>query len=818
MAYGFNNTLYPGTGYGFIGGGLPDPFDASIPDGRTYVNGELAQVDIYAFDWASRKQIGYTRSDSGGEWKIEGISPEGKFFVLFRNKDYEDSNGTLLNSFVQDHVIAEIPAAPEVENGTVSGREFNDLNLYRLSSNYNICLTANAGSKTIPLTDVVIPAGMNLTAKNGKVHLWGTPLLDIPEQGVSFTLNEEPYSFTFKVNYQKRQQYAQTTLMMEFAEAPGSSSSTARHRTGTQVFPVNNTGNAIVDTVPISADITNAFAVTSGTGFFYSNITSTPSTYFQKSGTTIEFFVRPTEYPASGVMMIWGRFGGGSQNSPGVWSIFGLTPTGSLFLSSQQTGNGSRDTNTEYTIPLNQWTHILLSSDNRSGKTSLFVNGGLVSDIISFFGDNVTTNHIYLGYAPTGWTGWTTYRGYIASIAEYIGYPMQHANFIPRDTKFQERPSTEIASRFSTDLTDQAWAKWRIGAGTPSIVSNKLKIAPGQWLETPGFTMNVSGCIEFYLTPHSIGTFQSLGGLSNLENTNRFEFGINTNGKLWLSRRLTSGIGIESATTLVADTEYHVALTYERWSGLRKIYINGVLETTSAVDATDIVINANTVFSLGRTRNSMSTASAQSITANSSIRDLRVIAGTPYYYGNFTPPAVNSIQPIPSIYPAFYDPNAAVEYGTDNSLSVNLINPTHDKLFWRVRIDAVHIGSGGSMTIREFYFYERLDGSGQTTTNKWGGTATASSFLGSTNSPDKAFDNSTNGWTVNPSTLPCWIQFQHSYPVYLNSIKIYANGNFTSPRSFTVQSSNDGIAWEDEWSVVDLPQLSPNEERLFPRT
>jgi hypothetical protein len=134
--------------------------------------------------------------------------------------------------------------------------------------------------------------------------------------------------------------------------------------------------------------------------------------------------------------------------------------------------------------------------------------------------------------------------------------------------------------------------------------------------------------------------------------------------------------------------------------------------------------------------------------------------------------------------------------------------------YWRVYVTAA-AGGYGSMTELEF-----LDDLGARC-DLAGGTPIKSSEL-SGHEAYRAFDGVVSGdspWASSNGTPPMWLGYKHAAAVVVDSVRITARStNVTqSPNNFTVQSSDDGVSWTDEWSVTGSTGWGANEQRTFPR-
>ena len=153
-----------------------------------------------------------------------------------------------------------------------------------------------------------------------------------------------------------------------------------------------------------------------------------------------------------------------------------------------------------------------------------------------------------------------------------------------------------------------------------------------------------------------------------------------------------------------------------------------------------------------------------------------------------------------------------VRSATVNKTFVGNVLATHK--YWRVYVTAA-AGDYGSMVELEF-----LDGLGVRCGLAGGTPIQSSNYPGF--EAYRAFDGVVSGdssWAANNYTPPMWLGYQHATAVAVNSVRITARSAAPaqSPNNFTVQSSDDGVTWADEWSVTGSTGWGANEQRTFPR-
>lgn len=100
-----------------------------------------------------------------------------------------------------------------------------------------------------------------------------------------------------------------------------------------------------------------------------------------------------------------------------------------------------------------------------------------------------------------------------------------------------------------------------------------------------------------------------------------------------------------------------------------------------------------------------------------------------------------------------------------------------------------------------------------------GGSPSASGQYDSTYSAEKAFDGVASTMWAKPGVSGSWLAYQFAAPVECTQIAIKSDnwsfGGNVAPLSFTVQYSDDGVAWTNWWSVVNSQSLTSGEVRVF---
>lgn len=130
--------------------------------------------------------------------------------------------------------------------------------------------------------------------------------------------------------------------------------------------------------------------------------------------------------------------------------------------------------------------------------------------------------------------------------------------------------------------------------------------------------------------------------------------------------------------------------------------------------------------------------------------------------------------------------------------------------YWRLYV--IETADQATYTsVAELEFYATRE---STTDLTGSGTAIASSFLDAARAPAKAFANDlgTSYWASSDGTKPQWIgyDFGAGNDVEVNALKMWprsdnldAGGRQQTPKTFWVQYSDDGVAWENWWFECD---------------
>lgn len=639
-------------GYGWIGGSAPDPGMPDAGDGRTKVLGVNKSLTVKAIDPFSTTLVGWTKSDNNGEWRIEGISPNGRTLVLFQNETYTDSNGDLLNSFVQDWVQGVTDPLPDVSNYNTTA-DWSHKSTLNLWSTFTLSKMVNPGFKgTLSLVDV--PAGWSMSYENGVLTMTGR-VYNLPGQEVTVSgvLDINGFTIPFsdiisEFHPQPRGSGQWTNVIADFQEATSATSLAVKSASASGNITVP--ANTIIDTDFPGGSLTKSLKL-SGTGGFLSSGASVWSPQAAR-GFRYGLWMKIFSYPVTGRAAICAISAlTNLSTNPSHYHAISLMPNGTLQLASSY--NFSEVITYTPVIPLNEWTHVYLSAAPGSSTATLFINGIAQPGTVTLRLNGEWSGSLLVGDVPDPWAAfstWVTLDGLVAGIESSSGSPQQEG-FIPRTVPFLELATTEILSDFEVSLHDHALANWTQMEGSTVTFNDGVVFTPGAYIQTSKWYQPSSGTFEFYFRPTNVGVYQSIGGLGSGANTHRFEVALQADGKIAFNRSGSTALNaLVGTTVLSAGGDYHVCVEFNHLTNTRRIYINGVLEA-SVVDAAQWINEATPVaFYIGRTRNDMTTSASSTVsTLDATIKKVRFVSGRAVYDGsNFTPP--DEIEYIPNGY------------------------------------------------------------------------------------------------------------------------------------------------------------------------
>lgn len=333
----------------------------------------------------------------------------------------------------------------------------------------------------------------------------------------------------------------------------------------------------------------------------------------------------------------------------GTGWTFGPTNTGNLQFFWYDGANKTATGNT--VIPLNTWTHIAVSFSN--GAIKLFVNGNqeTISGTTTLTTMGASQGYLAFGMVNSGGAS-TGYYGYISNfrVAKTAVYT---ASFTPSTTPITAITNTSLLTCQSNSFKDNSGNNFTLTrTGDTAVRSfNPFK-------RNTNTSMYFDGTGDYIYAPTASGTY-NFGSATNftiecwaypiITTAGKGIFQISaTAGGLQASVSTTLAIAITATnaveiyangttyTTAAAKvplgTWTHLAIV--RSSGVTKLYINGVLETSigTAGSITDTTTYPNTSLVVGGYYST-------SYLWNGYIEDFRITKGTARYTANFTPAA-----------------------------------------------------------------------------------------------------------------------------------------------------------------------------------
>lgn len=145
----------------------------------------------------------------------------------------------------------------------------------------------------------------------------------------------------------------------------------------------------------------------------------------------------------------------------------------------------------------------------------------------------------------------------------------------------------------------------------------------------------------------------------------------------------------------------------------------------------------------------------------------------------------------------------------------------HD--FWRIYITEAD-NDGPYISLSEMQFASTVSGAALPVSSADGSASTVGAIYSDSYSGSypggNAFDGAGGTFWATGSGSTHWLGYHFPSPVTVNEVRITARSPDTfgqSPKAFTVQSSDDGIRWANEWAVANSPGWAAAELRAFPR-
>jgi hypothetical protein len=326
-----------------------------------------------------------------------------------------------------------------------------------------------------------------------------------------------------------------------------------------------------------------------------------------------------------------------------------------LYLQSGgQLGFLSRITTTDIVAPsvstavsLNTWTHVaVVRSGTGSGQVALYINGISVATGTSSANFTSTTTAIGARFAAVS-SNWLAFSGYISNVRSVVGTAVYTSAFTPsttpltaitntslltcQDNRFVDRSSNNFAITRNGDVRVTPWSPFApTSAYDPATNGGSGYFdGTGDFINTAtsGTTLSGDFTIEGWVYINALGAarplvcvgddFQSTGALFFVSSAGRLAvYGNNT--------ALLTG----TTQTVVLSSWNHIA--FVRSSGTITVYLNGVADSTTAINSTSFA----GVYRVG----SEFYNNANGAFMNGYIANFRTVAGTAVYTSAFTPP------------------------------------------------------------------------------------------------------------------------------------------------------------------------------------
>lgn len=164
--------------------------------------------------------------------------------------------------------------------------------------------------------------------------------------------------------------------------------------------------------------------------------------------------------------------------------------------------------------------------------------------------------------------------------------------------------------------------------------------------------------------------------------------------------------------------------------------------------------------------------------------------------------------------PVWLDPQFSFNSYEGVEATTSKISPAYP--YWRLYI----IDGGSHGSIMELEMAESEGGPNLCV----GGSYSASSQFDGVHGPEYAFDGIKTGaspaWAVATGQIPAWIRYNLPEEKAINSVRITSRGSpyaNQTPVHFIIQSSDDGVYWNNEWTVEGQVDWGNNETREFVR-
>ncbi|WVW77110.1 hypothetical protein Bhz51_00228 [Stenotrophomonas phage vB_SmaM_Bhz51] len=683
-AYAGTKAMMPYLGSGYIAGEAPPPLVPEHPDGRTYVNYELKPLTVKVLHADSFTPMAEVRSLADGTWRIDGLNPSMRYQVIFQNDTYRDSSDVLYNSAIQDWIGA-VPVAYTPPDDAL--RLATPLAMERWAMPTSIqAYSVNGGLLTVPtfsgtFSGVTVEANKsNVTVNLRPVQAVGTYTLQVSAVKDSQTINSNVCSFRIRPQQVDTQQFIRFALL---GTTPGPASVTSTWARcvignggltgGTFVADAD----ALSPDYPVSlnsdwsTDIISGNMYNDGAG----NWVSLNNGY--NNGFIVEGWFSVSSWPTTDTAMLTSI-----KTSLAASSLFGLTlrPDKRIgTIMKYGSTNSARFENVgevQYTLPTNEWFHILVHVLPSQQLGYLYVNGQYTDRWPMIKNNTVPTNtNMNVGYVTfmcnndQGCTGTAVAK---CNRVVWLESRFSNPNFTPSKTKYHEWQATVQCATYG--VNGNAVNEMSSCEGTWSTtgnVSSRPVFDPVEGVVFPNTTatdgyayMNFqrgyggvrgSLCLDVWFKPltayNGDKNIIQVGNPSSSDG--RVHIALN-NGKLkaYGCPYTTSTAVTLNGTTVLNNNQWYLAtlccdVIQREW----RLYLDGALEASIsdpnlAPLATPAVSSMTNIILGGR--HPLSSASGTIPSFHGIIGATRLTINGPRYYSNFTPVGIGAWDALPA--------------------------------------------------------------------------------------------------------------------------------------------------------------------------
>ena len=318
-----------------------------------------------------------------------------------------------------------------------------------------------------------------------------------------------------------------------------------------------------------------------------------------------------------------------SKGGASTGFTFGITSTNVLRFTDTTT---NIDTTT--TIPANAWTHVAAVRTNTSSSGfQLYINGvsSATSTVATDFNQ---TSTLYVGAdrsATTVMNGYIADLRYVNGTAETITVPTSPLTAITN--------TSLLLSGTNAGIVDNAIKNDLETVGNAQVSTSVVKYGTGSmYFDGTGDSLTFPVTQQFAYNTGDF-TVELWFNASDTtwrilyEQTNQFSIqwssATNGAGRIGIYLGSTGAYSVVNNSALSTATWYHLALV--RQSGVLKLYIDGVAQTSTYSFTTNLIASNQPLIYVGNFY-------AGGYSFNGYIDDLRVTKGIARYTANFTPP------------------------------------------------------------------------------------------------------------------------------------------------------------------------------------